>query len=682
MAQLNLRRFGINEDNASSYDYILGFDLGHGEISVSYWKFKETPNITPDDLNVNDNSDKKDYTVLFRQSNGEFLTGHKAIYGADGQLFSGFKVKPSRLNELYADTQVTKKELIQQLLVETLKQVRQYNTRKDFFSGKGLLVIGCPSSPDWLAKDADLKYAKIFQDVVVRSGLDLTVMIMPESRASLVKVYKESTGNENFLNSLHDGVIVFDFGSSTLDATSIDFDTNTQKDKSIPLGAHLIEELLLKVFLLENNCSREDLYSFEKAKLEARRIKEVFYDGKGAPQPFSLILKNNKIASLLITPELMHYITDIEKVGYSTDTEPFVEGTWAGLCKIFMNGVRQDWLAEVGKQNFKGLILLTGGASRMGFVEELAKGLFPHAKVHRDGDPSYCVSRGLAYAANADLQAIKLVKTAKERINNSIKSNLPQLRDCIATELDKEVYAYVDEKIADWVVNGNHATLSKMLNEATSHFYASKKRGERVQSGIQKALSLYMNDTGENGLKNVIITTINELFKDVFPGQVSHNSLGTFDISGTEWEKTIGSMTSTDMITFVHIAKHIDLESTISHVLKHNFVSGVVYLTAILLTSIVDGVAGTSISDKLEEWFSDNKDKVLSQQQRQKILVNYRKEKVKNIQIIHEAIKMSCVSSTDSNDGKPSTEDKVVNDIIQNLDGVIDKAINNVSLYF
>ena len=242
MAQLNFNRFGIKEEDANSFDYILGFDMGHGEISVSYWKMNV--NSVPDDLKVNDTSDKKDFALLFEESNGTYKTGAATIGGENGRLFSYFKVKPSRMNELYAGTQKTKKELMQQMLVEILKQVKAKNTNEGLFTGKGLLVVGCPSSPDWLANEADLKYAKIFQDVVGQTGHDLKVIVMPESRASLVKIYKESTGNEEFIKILHDGVIVYDFGSSTLDATSIDFDNNIQNDESIPLGAHLIEDLI------------------------------------------------------------------------------------------------------------------------------------------------------------------------------------------------------------------------------------------------------------------------------------------------------------------------------------------------------------------------------------------------------------------------------------------------------
>ena len=63
MAQLNFNRFGIKEEDANSFDYILGFDMGHGEISVSYWKMNV--NSVPDDLKVNDTSDKKDFALLF-----------------------------------------------------------------------------------------------------------------------------------------------------------------------------------------------------------------------------------------------------------------------------------------------------------------------------------------------------------------------------------------------------------------------------------------------------------------------------------------------------------------------------------------------------------------------------------------------------------------------------------------
>ena len=677
MALLNFNRFGITEADVSSFSYILGFDLGHGEISVSYWSLKGVVSHIPEDLNVNRNSDKKDFSALFLDHRGRYFTGQQAVLPAsNGQLFSCFKVRPSRLDELYENTDKSKRELMQRLLIEVLKHVKQYNTGKSF-EGRGLLVIGCPSSPEWLQADMDVRYAQVFDAVNAETGLNLVTVIMPESRASLVKVYKERATDANFVKVLHHGVIVYDFGSSTLDATSIDFTTNTQNDESIPLGASLIEELLLNEICRRYSCRRKDLLEPEMAKLDARRAKEAFYSSPAAKAMLTLEAKDDNILVQKLTPDFMRRITHELTVCYSTDSQPMVQGTWAGLCRKFLVLSRDNWLRKVKRNEFTGIILLTGGASRMDFIREIAAEVFPSATIICDGDPSFCVSRGLAWATNTDLQAAGLTKKAKDSIKKAVRGDMNQLREQIATSLEDVVYDYVEDCVKDWAEHGDNVTLAKMLADSTGKLHA--KKGDDIAACVKSALDKYLNNAGEDGIKAIIVNTINNLFGTIFPGKINGQALGKFNISKEEWEESIREMGTMGDITFTNIVEHIDLESSIGRVLKNNILVIIGAIPFYFLAWLVDQIFDSDLADKLERSFSENGYKTLPRSKRQEIYRKMCSDKSKIKAQLHQSIKTSCISA---NDTTPSTEDKVVENITQNLDGIINKAIDNVSLYF
>ena len=69
------------------------------------------------------------------------------------------------------------------------------------------------------------------------------------------------------------------------------------------------------------------------------------------------------------------------------------------------------------------LLVLTGGASRMNFVHDLAKSVFGNVKMLPPQDPSLTVSNGIATAGRAD---IKLYYMAKELLNKKIPDKVYQ----------------------------------------------------------------------------------------------------------------------------------------------------------------------------------------------------------------------------------------------------------------
>ena len=424
MALLNFTRFGIRENEIlnDAYKYIIGFDLGDWEISASYLNIRISTSQNYD-LSFDSNDVRKIYSALFIKNDGTFVCGR----GEDlefrdntGKLFTHFKVKPLRLQELYEGSNITKRELMQEMLHQGIKAIINHNNTQDF-SGKGILAISCPSSPGWLANDMDIYYANILAEGIKDCGLDLSIIIMPESRASLIKIYTERTKGytiqdgtkwENFLEKLHNGVFVIKLDLTTIDCTSIDFGKNSQFYESIPFGISFIEKAMLKEFCEKVNCEKDDIVEIDNVMLDLRIAKEHYFRDPDS-KPIIAIECKNGYKVMRLTNSFFNSVINDCVVSYSTNTNPMVSGSWNELYKNFIWSCKKRWQKVTNKKDeeFKGIILLTGEAPKMGFVKDNTAEIFPCAEIETDDEPTFDISRGLCYATNADLKACKFTKT-------------------------------------------------------------------------------------------------------------------------------------------------------------------------------------------------------------------------------------------------------------------------------
>ncbi|MDE6843177.1 MAG: hypothetical protein K2J24_06595, partial [Muribaculaceae bacterium] len=72
MALLDFSRFGVTAQDVrdGKYSYIIGFDLGDGEISAAYWNLKEEGFVKPYDLKFDKDEHQKVLSALFAEKNG------------------------------------------------------------------------------------------------------------------------------------------------------------------------------------------------------------------------------------------------------------------------------------------------------------------------------------------------------------------------------------------------------------------------------------------------------------------------------------------------------------------------------------------------------------------------------------------------------------------------------------
>ncbi|MDE6668686.1 MAG: hypothetical protein K2K26_03255 [Muribaculaceae bacterium] len=683
MALLDFTRFGVTAQDVrdGKYSYIIGFDLGDGEIAAAYWNLKEDGFIKPEDLKFDINESHKILSALFTEKNGTIHIGTLGVMSSlantQGNLYINFKVTPKRLHEgeLYEGDSISKKQLMQLMLRTSLENIYKNNPNK--FSGEGLLVVGCPSGPEWLENDADSMYAEIIRESLEGLDLCLKVIIMPESRASLIKVYKEQ--GELVGKHIQDGVVVMDHGSSTFDITLINFLTNQQTDDSVPLGANKIERTMLKTLLEQNNKTRFDLSDFRSQLLLIRTAKEAFFTNPVSKPRIFMEWTDGDCAMSRISEDFMTGITHHSPQSYTSEKHSLAKGSWVELHRNFTEK-NVNTLCEamgVAPNEFKGVILLTGGASKMQFIKSTVCELFPNAHVVVDAEPSYCVSRGLAWAAYTDLKALELISTVKERIGEAIKADFPTLKAIMANKLSPIVYEYALGQLSAWVDNGDNITLTEFVKNVENSFLDSstpegRARAQLIQRTIKESITEYLNNNDDTGVRALIVNTVNEVFSATFPGKIKAQNITPFKIRDNEWANVVREVSSNQIKFRSSLLQAINLENVLMGVLK--VILAVCILTgALLLTIFTLGMVNMeAVSKQLDKMFVENQ--TLSKNKRQKALKKFEDNKEENINKITEAIRNAPMSA--------EVRDNVSSQIIQTLSPVIDKAVDVVSIYF
>jgi len=122
---------------------------------------------------------------------------------------------------------------------------------------------------------------------------------------------------------------------------------------------------------------------------------------------------------------------------------------------------------------FPALIILTGGASRMDFIQTLCREAFPKTKtVYLDYEPCACIARGLVYAGTIGEKVKRFEECVRQfcespKIRETIDAATPHLTQAIAQYIRNEVVGIMEKEIFRWR-NGHISTLNIMEQEIES----------------------------------------------------------------------------------------------------------------------------------------------------------------------------------------------------------------------
>ncbi len=434
---------------------IIGFDLGHGETAIAK-------------VSVHKNEDPQMLEIFGKKSQitaiGQHPVTGKVVIGEVATKLQG--VKMLDIGFKTADlSQAEARESIHQFFKAVVDYLIEKNTirgEKDSF-----YVVGCPSAWNTMPFQGDTlleAYQKVLKDVD-----DIHIKVVPESRAAFMQARE---GGLLTIGELSNNVLVIDLGSSTTDLTLVKGGRGHQPfDFGIPLGAAMIDEGILKHSLdLSINKDRRDLRKVFKDRrdlkakclIACREAKEAYFNQSEdfADQPIVKLVDVGGIYTFRAHVDRKM----IEKV-INERLDIYNKRSWKDTLRFLLKETRQKMEEE---RLMARTLLFTGGASRMDFVRDITRSVFPEKEIRiiADAEPAFAIAKGLTYVGRWDLRTLEFMSVIDTfcamELPEIIQQHEPALIDGIVPVIiDNVMELGVKKGLEEWRA-GRLKTLSEV----------------------------------------------------------------------------------------------------------------------------------------------------------------------------------------------------------------------------
>lgn len=405
-------------------EYIVGIDFGHGETSA--WLVPVHGNSQGEALRIRNAAHANEKVCpswVYRDKKGNY----SLVQTVGSCIRFGFKAKPVAL-----DQNPEQKEAFAAYIKLIIQALLQNNTElKIDSSGESnfILCVACPTR--WSEYDKR-SYLSFLSNAMAGTKVK-PMWVINESDAAFFSWV--GSPDDSFKVGANDCTLVIDYGSSTIDYTMMRDGKKVSDDSwSNPnLGANLVEIGIVDDYKSKNfdayqqflnatidECVRTGNTQYDADEIESCLITEtriakenVFKNGTwpnmnrmvfsmfdrcgGYAAGFSDTMGDLKIGgSLLEKPSLMDY---------------------QNAVKMDFEKLKQYVDNRVGANHLKHIIL-SGGACLMTWVRPMVLQVFgQNISVHMDNAPAYVVSKGIAYYAKAQLEALKSLRDAVGQID-------------------------------------------------------------------------------------------------------------------------------------------------------------------------------------------------------------------------------------------------------------------------
>ena len=455
---------------------ILGFDLGDGESCVT--------------LLEGDSSIEPRVLPLFGRIS--FLS---AVGVHDGRIVIG---EAASVQEGAADARVRFKSRYL-TDVSAAADVRAFAqgvcaelTRAEpaLMAGVTHTVVGCPAG--W-GEGRRQQYAALME-----SAGFVNVSVVPEPRAAFLYA-RHARGLRVDPAVMRKSAMVIDVGSSTTDfAYIVD---GHQQELSLfgdtNLGGGLLDERILAHAVEASPDADRIRRVFAESdawrsycELEARRLKEKYFleaetrADAALSRRLIVCYDETLVLELRITRETVR--TMIEEPLPALGGKSFV-------------GCLRDTLeraALVSSACVPGVVILTGGASRMGFLQEAVRAAFPKSLFVLTPEPECSIGRGLAYAGRVDenLSVFRreVASIARgEKLEQAVKASVHALYEPVADALYAEALLSTTEAVDIWR-HGGVDTIDE-LDALISRRIAEAFGGSRMKDALSGSISEWLS---------------------------------------------------------------------------------------------------------------------------------------------------------------------------------------------
>lgn len=517
-----------------AFTKIIGMDIGHGETSVVCMEV-DTKKIHR--LALGPNQEKVVPSVVGITDKGDVIIGRQAGEGNNvKEVIAYFKKSPQYFDEIVMGRK--RGECFTMFVKALVKQIFLYNkdvlteAEKDNIQ----LVVGCPSTTDWTDEPNRKKYEQLLRKA---SGFANTTVV-PESRAALFSAFT-SQGMQGVTAA--DGVLVFDFGSSTADCTFMSMG-KMRMEYSWTLGASAIEEAMFEEMQEElakkaaeknvratfpnirsiefalrldykekyytNTLPEDDATFVRRANVVDKNGKPVL-DDEGRPRKLKVDLD--------VDWELMNKVTKQKQFFISPGAgQQSVKNSWYGHCESFLKKAKEE--LQKRKLSYKA-VMLTGGASKMGFVQKLCQDIFSEkgTKILISQDPSFSVSLGLAWTGMVD----SLIEAGKQKALQTLKGK-PECSNTALVESIADLYVPIvtkqfDDALNEWASSSKDSSVSALQSS-----FQDKCEEPAVKSAMEKAFNKGVEDWVNNCAQTVQTVAGNEV-KEIYGQEMSFSLL-------------------------------------------------------------------------------------------------------------------------------------------------------------
>lgn len=497
-------------------EFIIGIDFGHGETSACFYDLTAKTEPQKDlDILPGRKVIKSAVAILEQEGTETICIGEAAIleapYAKDFQV--AFKKRPSEMNLTERGRMVA---FMKGVYAEILNRNPDYKTRDH------VVYIARPSQDIWDSEEEG--YLKIAED----AGLPVAG-IQKESRAAYFRARTQADSKID--QQVENGVLIVDFGSSTIDFTYLNSKLSKPIDDGCPWGASNVESTLLENAM--DNPSDSKMEQFAQ-----------LYRNKKDSIPYNQILYQFRVTKeeFYSNPLLRNFSLVIDYGDMTASDGSPISGTGSfkisrqkvnDVLKGYVEQVKQEVINFKNKEELKGqkiaCVYLTGGASRMDFVRQIFMEVFNLDDAHcpSDDNPSVIVSQGVAHLSYADIVTNGVAEELKKKAHEAIstydwKGSITRiLYDGIKLKIKNEACDFM-RKYRDGKI-GHLVPYETAKSMGVENAWLRKKNGmvrirdiESFQDRIQTEFSsMTYYDFAGNCKKEITNTIINSLLVEI-----------------------------------------------------------------------------------------------------------------------------------------------------------------------
>ena len=542
----------------SNIKYVIGIDFGHGETSAAIARL-DTP-FEVKDVDMGGGLRSIPSAILIKTYRGitDTFIGRSAISEFENECNPKTDVFKCSFKDTPSNMCDNDREVMKAFFKEVYNTILSQKVYTDINEGNHCVVIACPSNTSkWDVNELE-KYVLIASE----AGLPIVQYSSPmlpnyiitgivrESRAAYIKTQTDPDVKADIkVNLVHGGALAIDFGSSTVDLTYYNpqdsniVDYGTMRD----LGAQKVELLIydflsnqyevlktVKNIAVDQAANHQNYATYSNAYtsilLSIRKQKEEYY-------------KNGARYSLKINIDLLDATKGLH--------EDFINSRISSheldaLLSNYCDEIRKDFIHF--KETYLinrdvSILIMTGGASRMGFVRQIANEVFCPSATKFDTDPELTISHGVAVAGQADILVVRMLEDllSKDEIRNA---NLwSQVKEKIVESISSDIISDMNYRYSR-LKDGEIKTINAVSGEIND--YISKiAYAQFINTAYSKVLADYINDK----VYQRILTIMSRFFPTAPQDRISKvNANNQFSVNiATANINTINSAISTSV---------------------------------------------------------------------------------------------------------------------------------------